>query len=121
MKGKPMSESMKILFRIYLIWIMSVIGFVVVSQYADAGWPSAIMFAVLSLFSMWTSFEIGTRSSGFEWVERPIEDVFPKVEPEESDGLKALTELMGISNIMDLRHPNLITLVGRIERELRDK
>ena len=33
-------------------------------------------------------------------------------------GLDTLKELMSISNVMDLRHPNLINLFGKLEREL---
>ena len=37
----------------------------------------------------------------------------------ENDGMEALKELMIISNIMDLKHPNIINLCGRIERSLQ--
>ena len=36
-----------------------------------------------------------------------------------NDGMEALKELMSISNIMDLKHPNLINLCGRIEKALQ--
>ena len=37
----------------------------------------------------------------------------------ENDGMEALKELMSISNIMDLKHPNIINLCGTIERSLQ--
>jgi hypothetical protein len=44
----------------------------------------------------------------------------PKQDSNVNEAQEIVNEIMSISNIMDLKHPNLITLFGRLEQSLSD-